>query len=95
MSLFIDIILDVIFELYDDVLTVLFPNKAFSKKVRVTLKVICFIISLINFLFIVAGVWFICYNKLFLGVLLTTIGTILILTHVFMAIFLKIKSSRQ
>ena len=95
MEFIFDVILDVVFELYDDILTFLMPNKALSRKTKVLSRALCVVLSLINFGLVVSGVYFILNSRLSLGIIFTTVGGILILAHIILAIILKIKISRR
>lgn len=95
MDILYEVILDVVFELYDDLLSYFMPAKNFSKRVRVLIKLACALITIINVGLIFLGVWFILEKRLSLGITLTVVGGILILTHVILAIYLNIKTSRK
>lgn len=95
MDIIFEVVLDVIFELYDDILTFLMPNRVFSKKTRVLMRLLCAVVTLINVSLLFLGVYFIINKPLSVGLILTFIGGALILGHVILAIILHIKTSRR
>ncbi len=95
MEFIFDIILDVVFELYDDLLTILMPNREVSRKTRILSRILCVIVSLINVALLCVGVYYLIKSKLALGLIFTMFGGILILAHIILAIIIKIKTSRR
>ncbi|MBQ3235766.1 MAG: hypothetical protein IJA97_06375 [Clostridia bacterium] len=95
MEILFEFVLDVVFDLYDDIVSYFFPDRVVSKGKRILLRLLCVLITLINVSLLFVGVWFITSGRLALGILLTSIGGALIIAHVIFAIILNIKTSRR
>lgn len=92
MDILFEIILDVVFELYTDLLSYFMPDKTLSKRTRVLLKVLCAVVSIINVSLLFVGVWLIKNSSSVLGIILTAFSSILILIHLIFAIIINVKN---
>ncbi len=91
MEYVFEFFIELLFDLYQEIVSYFLPNKQISKLFRVILRVVCAVVSIINVALVFAGVWFITENVITLGIVLTAIGATLIVAHVVLAIILKNK----
>lgn len=91
MEYVFEFFIELLFDLYQEIVSYFLPNKQISKIFRVILRVVCAVVSIINVALVFAGVWLITENVITLGIVLTVIGATLIVAHVVLAIILKNK----
>ncbi len=91
MEYVFEFVIEILFDLYDEIVSYFLPSRLIPKWLKIILRLICAIISITNVGLVFAGVWYINENVMPLGLILTAIGGALIIVHVILVIILHKK----